>query len=225
MRKLWNNTIKPFCLVVIALAVFRSMIADWHDVPTGSMNPTIIEGDRIFVNKLAYGLKLPFTMTHVANWSQPRRGDIVVFYSPELRPRRLVKRVVAVPGDMVAMRDNQLWINGEPARYKPAPGRVTYPVEGREPGRHAFAMEEVDGRSHPVMSTPQNMARRDFGPIQVPAGKYFVLGDNRDSSRDSRFFGFVDGASITGRASAVAFSLDYVDDFLPRLDRFAVALE
>ena len=97
---------------------FKSAIADWNIVPTGSMKPTILEGDRIFVNKLAYDLKIPYTTLHIATWGAPQRGDIVVFYSP-VDGTRLVKRVVGIPGDSIAMRNNQLTINGEDIRYEP----------------------------------------------------------------------------------------------------------
>src|SRR6185436_9965152 len=103
-------------IVLIVLGSFRSAIADWNIVPTGSMNPTILEGDRIFVNKLAYGLRVPFTDMEVAHWSSPRRGEVVVFRSPA-DGDRLVKRVVGVPGDTVQLANNVLLINGTPASY------------------------------------------------------------------------------------------------------------
>src|SRR5687767_11591327 len=141
------------------LGTFRSAIADWNIVPSGSMNPTIVEGDRIFVNKLAYGLKVPFTTWHLAHWSAPARGDIIVFYSP-LDGTRLVKRVVGLPGDEIAMRDNTLFINRQPATYVPmAPGR---------------ADEVLNGQRHPVITMPWVNALRSFGPVTVPAGQYFV---------------------------------------------------
>jgi len=92
-----HRHVRPFAFMVLLLCTFRSSIADWNDVPTGSMNPTILEGDRIFVNKLAYDLKLPFTTWHVAAWGDPGRGDVVVFYAPD--GTRMVKRVVGLPGD------------------------------------------------------------------------------------------------------------------------------
>src|SRR5829696_6834967 len=98
---------RPLAILLVVLLAARSSLADWNDVPTGSMNPTILEGDRIFVNKLAYDLKVPFTTWHVAEWSDPRRGDVVVFYSP-VDGDRMVKRVAAVPGDTVAMVNNRL---------------------------------------------------------------------------------------------------------------------
>src|SRR5678815_2819478 len=118
MKHWWRKEIYP--LLILALIVFsiRSSLADWNDVPTGSMKPTILEGDRVFVNKLAYDLKVPFTTLHIAEWSNPRRGDIVVFYSPH-DGKRLVKRVVGLPGDTVELRNNTLIINGEAMEYRP----------------------------------------------------------------------------------------------------------
>src|SRR5947209_7594500 len=98
LRKFWNF-IRPIAILVIVLFAVRSSIADWNDVPTGSMIPTILEGDRIFVNKLAYDLKVPFTTKHIFTWGDPKRGDICVFFSPEPEGTRLVKRCVGIPGE------------------------------------------------------------------------------------------------------------------------------
>ena len=103
-------------MIVIGVLLFRSTFADWYQVSTGSMKPTIIEGDRVFVNKLAYEIRLPFSSITIAHWDDPARGDIVVFYSPH-NDKRLIKRVIGPPGDVIAIRYNQLFINGVPARY------------------------------------------------------------------------------------------------------------
>src|SRR5678815_2482625 len=108
--RLWKKEIRPLLLVALVVFAARSSLADWNDVPTGSMRPTILEGDRIFVNKLAYDLKVPFTTLHLAEWGNPQRGDIVVFFSPH-DEKRLVKRVIGLPGDTVELRDNTLVIN------------------------------------------------------------------------------------------------------------------
>src|SRR5207248_6523982 len=103
----WREQIRPLAVMLIALFSVRSSLADWNVVPTGSMKPTIIEGDRILVNKLAYDLKVPFTTWHIAEWSNPQRGDIVVFYSPH-DEKRLVKRVIGLPGDSIELRNDVL---------------------------------------------------------------------------------------------------------------------
>src|SRR5438105_10517543 len=112
-RHWWRKEIRPLLVLALVLFSLRSSLADWNDVPTGSMKPTILEGDRIFVNKLAYDLKIPFTTWHVAHWADPKRGEIVVFFSPK-DGKRMVKRLIAQPGDTVDLRQNQLIINGSP---------------------------------------------------------------------------------------------------------------
>src|SRR3954452_8585833 len=116
--------IRVFLVMLLIISSLRSALADWNDVPTGSMKPTIQEGDRVVVNKLAYDLKIPFTMVEVAKWGDPRRGDIVVLFSP-LDNVRLVKRVIGLPGDRVAMIDNALFINGKPVTNPPTSDPVS----------------------------------------------------------------------------------------------------
>ncbi len=217
-QRLWQGWVKPFLVVVIVVSTFRSAVADWNDVPTGSMKPSIVEGDRIFVNKCAYALKVPFTSWRIAEWSQPRRGDVVVCFSPE-DGKRLVKRIVALPGQTVELRDNVLIIDGKAAAYAP-PGAAAANRLGPVADGRVLMLEKIDGRSHPVLFTPGIRAMRCFGPVRVPAGQYFLLGDNRDSSRDSRFFGPVARRQIVGRAPAVVFSLNRDRYYRPRGDRF-----
>src|SRR5580704_17520292 len=111
-RQFLRQDAKTLLVMLLAMFTFRSAIADWNDVPTGSMRPTILEGDRVFVNKLAYDLKVPFTTWHIAQWDNPARGEIVVFFSPA-DGKRLVKRVVGLPGDRIEMVDERLIVNGE----------------------------------------------------------------------------------------------------------------
>jgi signal peptidase I len=206
-------------VTVIVITSFRSAVADWNYVPTGSMKPTILVGDRIVVNKLAYDLKIPFTTWHLLEWAHPERGEVVVFYAPH-NGVRYVKRVIAVPGDEVEMRDNQLFVNGEPASYEPLPDEVRDQIPGAEQGNHIFAREQVGGDEHPIMVTPDRESIRSFEPLIVPAGQYFVMGDNRDNSLDSRWFGFLARDLIVGRATAVAISLDPDQHYQPRWHRF-----
>src|SRR3954468_23627368 len=109
--------IRVFLAMLLVVSSLRSALADWNDVPTGSMKPTIEEGDRVVVNKLAYDLKFPFTTIELVKWGDPKRGDIVVLFSPA-DGTRLVKRVVATPGDTIAMQDNELFVNGRAAQWK-----------------------------------------------------------------------------------------------------------
>ena len=207
--------IRIFVLMILIVSSLRSALADWNDVPTGSMKPTIQEGDRVVVNKLAYDLKVPFTTISVAKWGDPQRGDIVVLFSP-VDGTRLVKRVVAVPGDTVEMRDNQLYVNGRPAKQSP----ILTASSNDGSGTVMVVDENLYGHNHKVMLTPEIPAVRSFAPMQVPQGNYFVLGDNRDNSNDSRFIGFIERRRIVGEAVAVAFSLDRSRWFVPRMDRF-----
>lgn len=212
--------IRVFVLMILIVSSLRSALADWNDVPTGSMKPTIQEGDRVVVNKLAYDLKIPFTTINVARWGDPTRGDIVVLFSP-VDGTRLVKRVVAVPGDSVELRDNQLFINGKLARQSP----ITTD-DSKDQGPAYILDEDLNGHRHQIMLSPEIYSdRRTFGPRIVPAGYYFVLGDNRDNSNDSRYIGFIERRRIVGEAVAVAFSLDRSNWFVPRFKRFFKDLE
>jgi signal peptidase I len=205
-------------MVIIVVMTFRSAVADWNDVPSQSMEPTILVGDRIFVNKLAYDLKVPFTTWHLAEWADPQRGDIVVFFAPP-QGRRMVKRIAGLPGDQVELRNNQLFINGLPLSYQPLLNDSIDASDLTDPTPHAFVLEQLGVAPHTMMVQPGRRAERSFGPITVPAGQYFVLGDNRDNSGDSRIFGFVSRREIVGKAVGLAFSLDQENSYLPRWKR------
>jgi signal peptidase I len=224
-RAFWE-WLRPLVALLVVLMSFRSAVADWNDVPTGSMKPTILEGDRVFVNKLAYDLRVPFTTWRVAEWSAPRRGDIVVLLSPE-NGRRLIKRVVGVPGDVLALRRNHLHVNGRPASYEPIEGEIPGRIPADQPYRRLVVWEGIGDERHPVMVTPAlHSSFGDFGPIAVPEERYFLMGDNRDESRDSRMIGFVPRDLILGEAVAVAFSVDRAEGFpFLRAGRFFEALE
>lgn len=208
----------PTLVMVAVLLTFRSSLADWYDVPSGSMQPTIMVGDRVVVNKLAYGLRVPFVGTRLATWDEPVRGDVVTFPSP-LDGRRMIKRVIAVAGDVVAMRGGRLKLDGQLLEYARA-AAPAYPLRPDDRLDHGWAMEQLPGKPHPVMTTDQAPNLRDWGPVQVPRGSVLVLGDNRDNSADGRVFGWVDIAVIEGRAEAVALSLDRDRWFRPRWGRF-----
>jgi signal peptidase I len=213
------NEIRVFLLMILVVSSLRSALADWNDVPTGSMKPTIQEGDRVVVNKLAYDLKIPFTTKSVWKWGDPQRGDIVVLFSP-VDGIRLVKRVVAIPGDDIEMRENQLFVNGQAAKQS------TIAIAGSDDYGPTYVVDEdLTGHNHRMMITPEIPAVRTFGPVTVPPGNYFVLGDNRDNSNDSRFIGFIERRRIVGEAVAVAFSLDRKKWFRPRFDRFFEGLD
>src|SRR5580692_5570318 len=138
-KSIWRNN-KSLLVFLLLMFAVRSAIADWNDVPTGSMNPTIVQGDRVFVNKLAYDLKVPFTTWHLAQWSNPKRGDIVVFFSPA-DGTRLVKRVIGLPGDKIELAGEHLLINGRPADYEPLPADTGRDVPPDHEGARVYAQE------------------------------------------------------------------------------------
>jgi signal peptidase I len=202
---------RGFCLFVALMIVFRSALADWNVVPTGSMKPTILEGDRILVNRLAYDLKIPLTHTSLHKFADPTRGDIVIFDS-KAADTRLVKRVIGLPGDTVEMRDNRLIINGIEARYSD----IEYAADA------TFAIESYLDMSHRIeLARAGGNPFSTFGPVKVPKDRYLVLGDNRDNSAD---YGFVPRGEIVGNARTIVLSLNYDRYYMPRVDRFFRAL-
>jgi signal peptidase I len=207
--KAWREY-RGFALFVFLMIIFRSALADWNVVPTGSMKPTILEGDRILVNKLAYDFKIPLTQISIYKFADPKRGDIVIFDS-KLADTRLVKRVIGLPGDTVEMRDNRLTINGIDALY--------FAVEYSDDA--IFAIESYLGMSHRIELARTGESRLStFGPVKVPKDRYLVLGDNRDNSADSRVYGFIPRHEIVGNARTIVLSLNYDHYYIPRVDRF-----
>lgn len=235
----WWKQIRSLALLILVMFAARSVIFDWNDVPSGSMQPTILVGDRVFVNRLAYGLKVPFTTIHLLRWGAPVRGDIVVFYAPDKDGTRMIKRVIGVPGDVVTLVDNQLTINGKPASYEPVVPGTMKELPMVDQTERDFFEETIDGLRHwvakdPGMSVRGGDGRRNIREIVVPPGKFMMIGDNRDFSMDSRFWGrdssrepvagLVDQSQVLGRAWRVAFSLDKNRYYAPRWDRFFGAL-
>jgi signal peptidase I len=218
----WIRSNRGFLAFVVAFAFFRTAIADWNPIPSGSMRPTILEGDVVVVNRLAYDLKLPLTNVIVARLGEPRRGDIVTFESPR-DGTRLIKRLVALPGDVVELRNEVLRINGKAAEYSELEP-VPEPIGGGIVVDATRATEVVLGRSRRIQVLPGIGAQRSFGPVVVPAGQYFMLGDNRDNSEDSRFIGCVRRELLIGRAERIAASADITGNWLPRFERTASKL-
>ena len=221
--KFWRDWMRPLLVIFLITSSFRSAIADWNDVPTGSMKPTIMEGDRIFVNKLAYDLKIPFTTSQIAQWDNPKRGEVIVLFSP-FDGKRLVKRVVGVPGDKIELKNNLLYVNGIPVNYDSLDPSIIREIPVEERPYFHFSTETLNGRKHPVMITPGRPSLKSFDSTVVPANHYFVMGDNRDNSFDSRHFGTVKRENIVGRAVAVVASLNPDDHYLPRWHRFFTRL-
>ncbi len=213
---------RGFLLFLVGFLFFRTAIADWNPVPSGSMRPTILEGDVVFVERVAYDWKLPLTDISLRRTGEPRRGDVVTFGSPR-DGTRLIKRIVAVPGDTVELRGDRLILNGQPATYAP----VDEVAETLVPGVAVRGLREIEqwgDQRRVVQFLPEVRARRDFGPVVVPADQFFMMGDNRDNSEDSRFIGFVPRRLIIGQAHRVLVSADITGRWAPRWDRFAAPL-
>jgi signal peptidase I len=222
--RLWRQWRFTVLFIVFVIVPVKSSLADWNWVPTGSMNPTILEGDLIYVDKLAYDLRFPLTLHRVARWSEPQRGDVVICLCPD-DGTRLVKRIIAGPGETVQLRDGMLFLNGRPLTYETPAADYAGRLPDDLAGRCVVTLEDLGGAVHPVVRIPGIRAARDFGPVTVPDGCYFVLGDNRDNSRDSRFFGFVPRQNILGKARAVVLSFDITDKYQPRFNRFLSRLQ
>jgi signal peptidase I len=221
--KNWVRDNKGFLAFLLLIGVFRSAVAELNAVPSGSMRPNLLEGDVILVNRTAYNLKVPLTDVVLARLGEPARGDVVTFTSPT-DGTRLIKRIVGLPGDTIAMRNEVLYVNGKAMHYsnektvqeKLEPGTVTEAVR---------ATEALGRRPHQVQFLPEIDARRNFGPIVVPPEEYFMLGDNRDDSADSRYIGFVPRKLLIGRAHHVLVSADILGSWMPRLGRFVSAID
>jgi signal peptidase I len=182
------------------------------------MKPTVLEGDLLYVNKLAYDLRVPLTLKRVARWADPQPGEIVVFFSPE-DGKRLVKRVIAKAGDTVELRDSVLIVNGLPLQYE-AIDAGALREEFHEDPNPILTLEHGPNRNHAITTLPSRNSMRSFPKVTVPAGHYFMMGDSRDNSYDSRYFGFVPREQIVGRAQAVIVSFDMNRHYGPRLKRF-----
>ncbi len=181
--------------IAILIALFiRAYIVQAFKIPSGSMVPTLLIGDHLLVNKFIYGINPPFSEKKILVFETPKRGDIIVFKYPEDPDRDFIKRVIGVEGDIVEGKNKKVYVNG---------------VELKEP-----YVRYSDSSIHPRELDP----RDNFGPIKVPQGKVFVMGDNRDHSYDSRFWGFVDLKDVKGKALIIYWSWDS-DSHKPRLGR------
>jgi signal peptidase I len=218
----WWYEYRGTLLFLVLMLAFRSAWADWVSVPTGSMNPTIIEGDRVLVDKHVYGLRIPWTLTRLTAGRDPQRGEIVVFDSP-LDGISLVKRVAGVPGDVVALDERGLSINGVHADYQPGEReRIALLLDSTRAWNPDVWRESGALPAHQVMRIPAFAGRSlsYFGPVRVPEDSYFMLGDSRDNSQDSRYIGFVPRDNIVGRASRVVLSFNPENFYLPRRGRY-----
>jgi signal peptidase I len=220
--KNWLQENKGFLVFLMLFGVFRTAIADWNPIPSGSMRPGLLEGDVVFVNRLAFNVKVPLTDVVLARTGEPQRGDVVTFSSPS-DGTRLIKRIMAVPGDVVEMRDEKLIINGQAATYT----EVEQVMEPIGQGRYTQAQrfdEKLGTQQQRIQVLPQMVARRNFAAMTIPPDQYLMLGDNRDNSADSRYIGLVPRNLLIGRAVRVLVSADIEGNWMPRGERFGKPL-
>ncbi len=218
----WLSRYRYVILFWLCFGVFRTSLADWNPIPSGSMRPTLLEGDVVLVNRVAYDLKLPLTDISLARINNPKRGDVVTFSSPK-DGMRLIKRIVGVPGDTLEMKDEVLWVNGTPATYSDAQD-ISEPIVPGQTVPGIKLAERAGNSQRTIQFMPTVRALRNFGPVVVPADSYFMLGDNRDNSDDSRYIGFVPRRLLIGHAHRVLASAEILDHWMPRLNRFGAPI-
>ena len=192
----WIEYPKSFFPVLLVVFLLRSFLVEPFTIPSGSMRPTLLEGDYILVNKYAYGLRLPVTRTKIMDVGEPERGDVMVFFPPHQNDTYYIKRVIGKPGDRIAYRDKQLFVNGERV---PQEWLAELPT-----GRFTVKMgrEELPGTDGYLMQTDDRRGARNFSVVVQP-GHYFMMGDNRDNSSDSRVWGQVPERDIVGKAVSI----------------------
>ena len=220
----WVEYPKSFFPVILIVFMLRSFLVEPFKIPSGSMLPTLLVGDFILVNKFTYGIRLPIVNVKLADINQPKRGEVMVFRYPENPSLDYIKRVVGLPGDKIEYRNKRLRINGEQIPVTPA-GEYDYVESGLNYVATQRLTENLGGHQHTILVVPEapsvqlggvrmfpfrdNCAYNDAGfSCTVPAGHYFMMGDNRDSSSDSRYWGFVPDANIVGKAFLIWWNFD-----------------
>lgn len=206
---------RSFFPVLLFVLVIRSFVFEPFRIPSGSMRPTLVQGDYIFVTKYSYGLRLPVLDTKIIETGEPERGDVVVFRLPSDPSINYIKRVVGLSGDTVVYRDHRLTVNGENVPLRPAPD---------DPDGEALSrfIEDLGGHEHGILLAGPGSASRE-GVFEVPEGHYFMLGDNRDNSRDSRFIGMIPESNLVGEAVRIWMHMDGLE--WPDWERIGTKIE
>jgi signal peptidase I len=211
---------RSFFPVIFAVLVLRSFIVEPFRIPSNSMMPTLLTGDFILVNKFSYGLRWPVLNSRFLEIGDPQVGDVVVFKFPQEPSIDYIKRVVAVPGDQIGYRNKTIYRNGEPVSQLPI-GRFTGVGSGAEMTGGSEALERLSDVEHRILTRPNapdlppGCRMLAYGPIKVPEGQYFVMGDNRDNSNDSRCWGFVPEENLVGKAFGIWMHWDSERDGSP----------
>ncbi|MDH5189826.1 MAG: signal peptidase I [Gammaproteobacteria bacterium] len=198
----YSRALMPIILIVLIL---RSFIIEPFRIPSGSMMPTLLVGDFILVNKFSYGVRLPVTNTKILDTGAPQRGDVAVFRYPEDPSTDYIKRIVGLPGDHLKYINKTLYINGEPAKQEVI-GSYQGVGSGVSMSGASERIEDITGVQHKILVIPNGVSVP--GEVIVPQGQYFVMGDNRDNSRDSRFWGFLEEKYLKGRAFMIWMNWD-----------------
>lgn len=194
-KSVFREYFEAICIAVLLALFIRTFVVQAFKIPSGSMLPTLLIGDHLLVNKFVYGLRIPFSGKILIPYKNPKHGDVVVFRYPKDRSIDYIKRVIGIPGDTIEIRTKKLFINGK-----------------QMSDSHAHM-------SSPAVLNAASSPRDNFGPVLVPEGRIFVMGDNRDNSYDSRFWGFVDQQDILGRAFILYWSWD-IEKPLLSFERF-----
>jgi signal peptidase I len=211
---------RSFFPVILVVLLLRSFLVEPFRIPSGSMMPTLLVGDFILVNKFAYGLRWPVLNSKFLELGDPQRGDVVVFRFPKDPSIDYIKRVVGVPGDEIYYRNKTLYVNGEPVEKTPL-GSYTGVGSGRSMTGAEVALVRLDGVEHRILVHPMAPDLAPgcrvllYGPVKVPDDAYFVMGDNRDNSNDSRCWGVVPEQNLVGKAFAIWMSWDSGRDGFP----------
>lgn len=214
-KKINFKEIRSYALIIVSVLAFRSVLFEPFRIPTGSMIPTLKIGDFILVNKFSYGFKLPFSdmysdPVYLTQFESPKRDDVIVFKYPLEPSINYIKRVVGLPGDEVELVDKQVFVNGKLVSTVPDSSPVTKEFEESFDGEKLNFFKVNDQNKQFNIQVTNRATRADTIPrFKVPDGKYFVMGDNRDFSADSRYWGFVPKENIKGKALAVWMSLTF----------------
>lgn len=214
LARWFDSWMRSLGMALVLFLIIKTFLVEAFQIPSGSMERTLLAGDFLFVNKAVYGAQIPGTTARLPRFESPRRGDVIVFSYPKNPEQNYVKRVIGVAGDTVQMRAGEVRVNGralvEPYARHVDPGHDLYDPEFNWQRHHFLGAPDDPHRLHPT--------RDSWGPLLVPPGKFFVLGDNRDNSADSRYWGFVDASAVKGRPLVVYFSYDReAQDALPWL--------
>lgn len=197
---------RSFFPIVLIVLLLRSFLVEPFRIPSGSMMPTLLVGDFILVNKFTYGIRLPVINTKIVAMGQPARGDIVVFRYPKDPTMDYIKRIVGLPGDRIGYVHKQVYVNGEPVKQT-ALGVYEGSQAGSQWGGETLLSEDLGSVTHDILARVGEPAAKE-GEWTVPEGQYFVMGDNRDNSNDSRFWGTVPEANLVGKAFFIWMSWD-----------------